>query len=173
MSAPDARGRQRAVSRAWFLLWALVIWQIASWTFAPATPPPQIPEVNRGKAFGSNEDLHVESRGGLRQGAFRALELPWGSRCSGGERKKFISGLNEYYYHRQNQTERYPENFGQDGADYIAKQWASTDDQRIDRLTQEAYAKGYLKPADFDAVASKMVAAVLKDERVTGKACAN
>ena len=48
----------------------------------------------------------------------------------------------------------------------------TTDDQRIDRLTQDAYARGYLKPVDFDAVAGNMVAAVVKDERVTGKACA-
>ena len=45
------------------------------------------------------------------------------------------------------------------------------DDQRIDRLTQEAYAKGYLKPSDFTAVAAKMVATVIKNERVTGKGC--
>jgi hypothetical protein len=172
MSAANARRRNRAMNRAWFVLWALVICQIAAWTFAPADTPPQIPEVNRGKAFGDNEDIHVGSRVGQRQNALRALDRPWGSRCGGEERKQFISGLNEYYYHRQNQTERYPENFGQAGAEYIAKQWATTDDGRIDRLTQEAYAKGYLKPTDFNSVAAKMIASVVKDERVTGKACA-
>ena len=160
------------MNRAWYLLWAVVIWQVAAWTFAPASPPPQMAEVNRGKAYGSNEDLLVEARGGQREGALKALDRPWGSRCAGEDRKQFISGLNEYFYHRQNESERYPENFGQLGADYIASQWATTDDQRIDRLTQEAYAKGYLKPADFDAVAGKMVARVVKDERVTGRACA-
>ena len=160
------------MNRVWFVLWALVIWQVAAWTLAPAAAPPQIPEVNRDKAFGSNEDIAVETRIRQRKAAFTALERPWGSRCVGEDRKRFISGLNEYYYHRQNQTDRYPETFGKPGADYIAKQWSSTDDQRIDRLTQEAYAKGYLTPADFDAVAGKMVAAVVKDERVTGKACA-
>ena len=160
------------MNRAWFLLWALVIWQVAAWTFAPKAEPPQIPEVNRGKAYGSDEDLMVEARGSQRQDALKALDRPWGSRCAGEERKQFISGLNEYYYHRQNQTERYPENFGQLGADYIAKQWSTADDQRIDRLTQDAYARGYLKPADFDGVAGMMIATVVKNERVTGKACA-
>jgi hypothetical protein len=173
MPAADARlRRRRAVNRAWFVLWAIVIWQVAAWTFAPAAPPQQIPEVNQGKAFGSNEDIAVETRAGQRQAAFKTLDRPWGSRCAGEDRKQFISGLNEYYYHRQNQTERYPENFGKLGADYIAKQWSTTDDQRIDRLTREAYARGYLRPADFDAVAGKMVATVVKNERVTGKACA-
>ena len=157
-----------------FIAWALGVGLVAAWTFTPAAPPlPQILEVNRGKAFGSNEAIHVEGRKSQRQDAFNALDRPWGSRCSGEGRKQFISGLNEYYYHRQNQTERYPEIYGQLGADYIAKQWSTTDDQRIDRLTQDAYAKGYLKPADFNGVAGKMVAAVVRDERVTGKACAD
>ena len=100
------------------------------------------------------------------------MDRPWGGRCAGEDRKQFLSGLNEYYYHRQNQTERYPESLGKAGADYIEEQWSTTDDQRIDRLTQDAYARGYLKPADFDAVAGKMIATVVKNERVTGNACA-
>lgn len=160
------------MNRWWFLLWAVVILQVAAWTFAPVTPPPQIPEVNRGKAFGSNEDITVETRASQRKGALETLDRPWSGRCSGEARRQFISGLNEYYYHRQNQTERYPETFGKLGAEYIAKQWSTADDQRIDRLTQDAYARGYLKPADFDAVAGKMIATVVKGERVTGKACA-
>jgi hypothetical protein len=135
-------------------------------------PPPQISEVNKGKAFGSNEDIAVESRKGLRQATFRTLDQPWGGRCAGESRKMFIAGLSHYYYIRQNQTERYPENFGKLGADYIAGQWSTTDDQRVDRLTQEAYARGYLKPADFSGIASKLIATVVKDERVTGNACA-
>lgn len=162
------------MNRGWFLLWAVAVLQVAAWAFAPAAAPPQmqILEVNRGKAFGSNEYITVEGRASQRKDAFRVLDLPWASRCAGEDRKRFISGLNEYYYHRQNQTERYPETYGQLGADYIAKQWSTTDDQRIDRLTQDAYARGYLKPADFEAVAGKMVATVVKNERVTGKACA-
>ena len=172
MSATDARRRNRAMNRAWFVLWVLVILQVAAWTFAPAAPPPEIPEVNRGKAFGDNEDIAVDGRRGLRQDAFKSLEQPWGGRCAGDARKQFIGGLNHYYYHRQNQTERYPENFGKLGADYIARQWATTDDKRIDRLTQDAFARGYLKPTDFEPVAGKLVAAIVKDERVTGKGCA-
>ena len=113
---------------AWFVLWAVVVWQVAAWAFAPAAlppPPPQALEVNRGKAFGPNEDLTVEGRSKQRQDAFRALELPWGNRCAGEGRKEFISGLGHYYYHRQNQTERYPETYGELGANYIARQWST------------------------------------------------
>jgi len=158
------------MSKGWFLLLGIVIWQIGSWAFAPARPPPSIPEGD-GRAFGSSEKYLVEGREKQRQSTIKALDMPWGSRCSGDDREQFISGLNEYYYHRQNQTETYPQTFGKAGADYIATQWSKTDDQRIDRLTQEAYAKGYLKPSDFSGAAAKMVATVIKSERVTGKGC--
>lgn len=154
----------------WLLIWAAAVGQITIWTFVPAAPPRTV-EPRQDVAFGTNEELHVQSRVDMRKYAFSALDLPWGSRCSGETKKAFISGLNEYYYHRQNQIERYPENFGQAGADYIAKQWSTTDDRRIDRLAQEAYAKGYLNPADFNPVARKSINVVIKDERIIGKAC--
>jgi hypothetical protein len=58
------------------------------------------------------------------------------------------------------------------GADYIAAQFSKADDSRIERLTQEAYAKGYLKPEDFRGAAGQMAATVVKGERVIGKGCA-
>jgi hypothetical protein len=102
----------------------------------------------------SNETFMVSARSSQRKDAMAALDLPWRSRC-GEDRRQFISGINEYYFHRQNQTERYPEIHGKLGANYIAGQWSTGDDQRIDRLTQEAYARGYLKQADFDGGARR------------------
>jgi hypothetical protein len=154
----------------WFLVWAVVVGQVAIWAFAKPEPSPT-DEPREERAFGTNEDIHVQSRVGLREQAFKSLELPWGSRCQGDGRKSFVAGLSHYYYQRQNQSERYPENFGKAGADYIAKQWSSTDDRRIDRLTQDAYAKGYLKLADFDGLSRKLIDVVVRDERVTGKGC--
>jgi hypothetical protein len=159
------------VNRAWFVLWALVIWQIAAWTFAPAPPPADLP-AGDGKPFGTNEAIAVESRQLTRKSALEALDRPWSERC-GEHRKTFIRGLNYYYYHRQNQTERYAENHGKPGADYIAGQWLTADDMRIERLTQEAYALGYIAPPDFDGVASKLVSALVMNERVTGHGCAD
>ncbi|XSC45110.1 hypothetical protein ACF1BQ_002305 [Bradyrhizobium sp. RDT10] len=158
------------MSKLWLALCAVVVWQIGSWALAPASPPPKSSQGD-GQAFGANEKYLVEGREKQRQSAIKALDMPWGSRCSGDDRKQFISGLDDYYYHRQRQTESYPESYGKAGADYIATQWSKTDDQRIERLTQEAYSKGYLKPSDFGGVATKMVATVIKSERVTGKGC--
>jgi hypothetical protein len=157
--------------RAFVIVWAAVIAQIVAWTYAPSTPPPQPPQRD-GKGFGANENVLVGTRTMERQSALRALGAPWSSFCTETGRKELISGLGYYYYQRQNQTERYPENFGKPGADYIAQQWTSADDKRIDRLTHEAYGNGYLKPAEFDAVARKMIATVVAGERVIGKGCA-
>jgi hypothetical protein len=171
MPAPDARGSKPPMKPFWFLLWILVIGQLFLWTFTPIAAPPQPSERDPAVAFGSNEDIHVQSRVGMRETAFKALELPWGSRCSGDGRKQFLGGLGAYYYQRQNQSERYPETFGKAGVDYIARQWSTTDDRRIDRLTQDAYAKGYLKPVDLEGLARNAVENVVKGERVTGKGC--
>lgn len=152
------------------LVSVLLIWRIAGWAFGPP-PPKQQPLRDGGPAFGSSEKYLVEGRAKQRKDAFNALEKPWSSFCSAEGRKEFVSGLGHYYYHRQNQSERYPETFGKPGADYIARQWATSDDKRIERLTQETYSNGYLKPDEFEAVGRKMILAVIKGERVTGKGC--
>jgi hypothetical protein len=152
---------------------ALIICGLVYWMFTPGAPPAQpIPEANRGKAFGPYEANQVHTRQVHREAAFRGLDKPWGDRCAGPGRKDFIDALSYYYEHRQTTTDNYSQSYGRLGADYIAQQWATTDDKRIDRLTQEAYAKGYLKPDEFNRTARKMIAMVVKDERVTGKACA-
>ena len=137
-----------------FVIWGLVVWQIANWTLAPPPSLPPQPSDNS-QGYGSNEKYTVEGRDKQRQDGLRALEIPWSRICTEEGRKEFTSGLGHYYYHRQNQMERYPENFGKTGAAYIAQQWSSSDDKRIDRLTQEAYTRGYLKPDDFKSEAKR------------------
>ena len=134
-------------------------------------PPPKVPQGD-GRAFGDNEMLLVKGRERQRQYVMRVLDRPWNSRCTDDGRALFIDGLSHYYNHRYYQTEGYRETYGKAGADYIAAQFSKADDARIERLTQEAYAKGYLKPEDFRGAAGQMVATLVKGERVTGKGCA-
>lgn len=155
----------------WFILWAVVVWQVAGWAFAPPPKPAQA-VVSRSVTVDYLEQIAIDGRGRQRQGALAALDKPWSSRC-GQDRKDFLSGLSAYYYQRQNHSERYTERFGKAGTDYIAGQWSTTDDSRIERLTQEAYARGYLKLSDFDGLAAKTFATLVKSERVTGKGCSS
>ena len=171
LRTPRCDKQAAELKRALFIVWAIVIWQIAVWTFGrQPEAPPKPPDVDPRTT--STEKYLVEGRDKQRQDGLRALEIPWSRICTEDGRKEFASGLGHYYYHRQNQMERYPENFGKTGAAYIAQQWASADDTRIDRLTREAYTRVYLKPDDFEAVARKLFLTVVKSERITGKGCA-
>jgi hypothetical protein len=160
------------VKPVWFILWAMVVAQIAVWTFAPPARHNEKPApTDPGRPYHDDEPYAVESRDSERKSTMAALDLPWSSRC-GEARERFIRSVKNYYYQRQNQYERYPEIHGKLGADYIATQWSTAEDKRIERLTQEAYARGYLRPSDFDGIAGKLFAVVVKDERVVGKGCA-
>jgi hypothetical protein len=158
------------VNRFWFLIGAVIIGQIAAWTFVPHEPV-QHPSASGDPRSNPNEKYAVDSRAGQRQGATAALDGPYGARCAGEGRKKFISEINQYYDDRQNQLERYSEIYGKAGADYIVEQWSTPEDKRIERLTQEAYSQGYLKPSDFGDEARKMIEVIVRDERVVAKAC--
>ncbi|WP_375310992.1 hypothetical protein WHZ77_28410 [Bradyrhizobium sp. A5] len=158
------------MSRIWIVVWAIVIWQIAVWAFAPEPKARPVAPID-GPGYGTSEKYSVDGRAIKRASVIAALERPYGARCAGDGRKQFIGGLDSYYYHRQNQMERYPETFGKPGADYIAKQWSTGEDRRIERLTQEAYTQGYFTLSDLSSVARKMVENVVRNERVTAKAC--
>jgi hypothetical protein len=154
---------------AFFIMWAIVVGQFALWTFAPDKP--KAVNTGDGQPYGYTEPYLVESREGTRKSTMATLDKPWSSRC-GEARKDFIAGVYGYYWNRKNEYERYPEIHGKPGADYIAKVWSSPNDKRIDRLTQEAYVSGYLKPSDFSGYAGELIAEIVKDERVIGKGCA-
>lgn len=158
------------MNRIWLVVWAIVIWQVAAWAFAPEPKARSATPID-GPGYGTNEKYSVDGRVRQRESAIATLERPYGGRCTGESRKQFINGIDEYYYQRQNQMERYPETFGKPGADYIAKQWSTSEDRRIERLTQEAYAQGYFTLADLNNVARKLVETVVRNERVTVKAC--
>lgn len=161
------------MNRVWFIVWALAIWQVAAWAFAPQNAVQQPAAAVDGPGYGSNEAIFVEGRASQRRDAAQAFARPYGSRCAGEGRKQFLRNIGAYYYRRQNDMERYPETFGRAGTDYIAGQWSTGEDKRIERLTQEAYAQGYLTSSDFGGVARKLIETVVRGERVTAHSCAS
>ena len=158
------------MKRALFIIGAIVAWQVAAWAFAPPPPVLQKPREIDPQTL-PNEKYIVEGRKLQRHDGLRALDVPRSSLCSEEGRKKFISGLGHYYYHRSLQTTSYPKNYGKTGADYIARQWSTADDKRIDRLTKEIYSSGYFKPNEFGAGSRDILITLVKDERVNGKGC--
>ena len=55
---------------------------------------------------------------------------------------------------------------------YIIKAWSTPENIRIDRLVRQAYSNGYLNLADMRPHTHEALAAMLRDERVTGTPCA-
>lgn len=164
------------MKRLLFVLWAVAMWQIAVWTFFPAkteTAAVAPAERNYGKAHSDNEPVIARGREFQRADALKLLEQPTAVLCSPEGRRKVASGLSEYFFHRRNQTLRYSENFGTPGAEYIARQWSTADDQRIDRLVREAYSSGYITPDELTkGYARDMLISVTNGIRITGKGCA-
>ena len=68
---------------------------------------------------------------------------------------------------------KYPTRWGDAGRDYIAKQWSTSDDQRIQRLVQEHYERGYLNLRDLKPYIVEQISPLLKDTRVSGQPCAS
>jgi hypothetical protein len=52
------------------------------------------------------------------------------------------------------------------------RRWATADDNRIERLVRETYGRGYLRLDALQSPMRKVVADLVRDERVTGKPCA-
>lgn len=139
-------------------------------------PAKQEPIVNSATMRGqepwmANEGYRVEGRKLARRGALQGLDQAWASYCGEG-RQKLISGLNYYFERRGSEQLRPNKDWGESWARHVKKAWATSDDGRIERLAQEAYARGYFALDDLRSGTNRTAAAeVLGKERVTGKGC--
>jgi len=60
----------------WFVLWAMVVAQIAVWTFAPPARHNEQPApTDPGRPYGDNEQYAVDARDSLRNDTMAALEM--------------------------------------------------------------------------------------------------
>lgn len=139
-------------------------------------PARQEPIVNSATMRGqepwmAGEVYRVSTRKHAREGALKGLDQPWSAYCGEG-RQKLISGLN-YYFERRGSEQVHPnKEWGESWVRHLKKAWATADDGRIERLTQEAYARGYFTLNDLRSGVNRVAAAeVVGKERVTGKGC--
>lgn len=163
-----------------YLIGAVVLGNIVWATFFYAAPKPTTPEpiVNSATQKGldpwmANEHHMVTGRAGQRKSALEALGQPWSSFCTADGRKQLVAGLDYYWYFRSSQIKGYPKTWGENARPYIVKAWATADDSRIERLTREGYANGYINLADFKSYTREAMAETLRGERVRGAPCAN
>lgn len=172
--------RNRGLLRDYVMPSLLLIGILVAWDFTKPRMPKQLPEPvleveqrpNGGvPPWNAHEDLAQRSRDTLRKSTQQSLDQAWSTFCDRQGRRKLNQAVSEYFGLRSVQAKSYPARWGQEGADYIARQWATADDRRIERLVQELYGRGYLKPADLKPHIAARIAPLLKGTRVIDMPC--
>jgi hypothetical protein len=124
-------------------------------------PPPRNP----------NEHVFQHIRRSARKGALQSLEQPWAAMCEGEGRRALLEGVNYYYEHRGSHEMSYPKRWGAEGKSYIEREWGTTDDKRIEQLTQDMVARGYLKVAALSRAAAERVGKLTKGVTIMAQPC--
>ena len=101
------------------------------------------------------------------------LGKPWAEFCTAEGSKRLVESVNYYFGSATVTLPGYPKNWGEAGGRYVVKAWATSDDNRIERMMRETYGRGFIALDDLKAHTRAALAEVVKGERVTGKRCAS
>jgi hypothetical protein len=154
----------------------LVIVLLAGWEYSKPSYPVNT-EAKAKADYGpppprnANEPIFQEGRRIARKTALEGLQRPWASLCEGEGRRALISSVNYYYEQRALQEKSYPRRWGAEGKSYIAREWGTTEDRRIEQLTQDTVARGYLKTAALNRFVAESVDALTRGPPVTVQPC--
>jgi hypothetical protein len=121
----------------------------------------------------ANENIFHRNRESVRQSTMRALEQAWSTFCTPAGRKKLAASLNYYFERRGNEEASYAKRWGQEGRDYITREWSTSDDRRIERLVSETYERGYIDLSSVRHSTVKRMVPLLKNVKVQGEPCKN
>lgn len=152
------------------IVWATFFWHPS----AEENPAPIVNSATqRGQEPWMTNEHHIDgARQSARRSMIEALGQPWTSYCSAEGRKRLIDAINYYYWQRDSQRKSYANNWGEAGARYIAKTWATSDDNRIERMTRETFGRGYFSLDELRPTIRTALAPLLSGERVAAKPCA-
>lgn len=118
-----------------------------------------------------HEDLFKKTRDSLRTSTQRALDTAWNEFCTAAGQDRLVGALSSYFIKRHQETVSYEKRWGVEGRDYIAHEWATSGDNRIERLTAETYARGYLDVARFKPSVAAIVTPYLRESRMRVEPC--
>ncbi len=127
----------------------------------PGPPPPR----------NANEPLFQDNRRRLRETTLKSLDRPWAQFCDAEGRRQIASSLKEYFYHRTGQEKSYPARWSDTGRQYIAREWATPEDRRIEQQIKDMVFRGYLDVATLDKPTGERVAAMVAGLKVTQQPC--
>ena len=130
------------------------------------------PQYNGGAPpWNENEKIFKRGRDLTRKSTMESLDQAWSTFCTPEGQAKLATTINYYFEKRANEEASYTKRWGNEGRDYIKKEWSTADDNRIERLMTETYERGYLDLASIWPDTRKHIAPLLKDSRVTGQPC--
>jgi hypothetical protein len=162
-----------------FLIGGIVLANIVTATFFWRTPAQgkQEPIVNSATVKGQEpwmaNEHHIENnRNSTRKSLLEVLSKPWAELCTPEGKKRLVESVDYYLWQRKGQLLSYPKNWGEAGGRYIARAWATSDDNRIERMMRETYGRGFIAFEDLKDHTRAAMAEMVKGERVTGKRCA-
>ena len=170
------------VLRNYLLPGLLMIGILVAWDFTKPRNPGHFAEIefkpeelpNGGvPPWNAGEESFQNGRNQIRKSTMRGLDQAWSTFCDAKGRQQLVDAVAYYFGQRSQQEKSYPAKWGKEGRDYIDKQWATADDQRIERLVQELYWRGYLNPHDLRPSIAERIAPLLKDTRVMAEPCKN
>jgi hypothetical protein len=157
---------------------AIIVVLLVGWEFSK----PRYPRIDESVAIAApkadpppphnaNEASFRSVRQNARKGALAGLDQPWAAMCRGDGRKRLVDALKYYFPMRRQQEASYPKRWGETGRDYIMREFATTDDRRIESLTADLYGRGYIDLRDFDMHMREYMEPVLKGVRVVAQPC--
>lgn len=160
---------------AFVLIGILVAWDLTKPRMPKQwpEPTPHVEERPNGGVppWNANESIFQHGRDLTRESALRGLEQAWSTFCNPKGREKLVNAVTHYFEQRRQQEKSYPARWGKEGQDYIARQWGTAHDARIERLVEELYGRGYIKLADLRPHIAEGIAPLIRNTRVVGDPC--
>ena len=156
------------------IVWATFFWRAPAQGHSADKPAPV---VNAATARGQDpwmarDHVSAGARKSARRSMLEALGQPWAEHCTPEGRKLLIDAINYYYWQRDTQAKSYAKDWGEPGARHIARAWATSDDNRIERLTRETFGRGTFTLDELRPYVRPAVAELVKGERVSASRCA-
>jgi hypothetical protein len=133
-------------------------------------PSPQ-PQSGKSEPWSASERYASEVRKDARKGALKALELAWSTYCEEEGHRRLLGGLGYYVEQRGMQQRGYAASWGKPGAQFIAEAWGTSDDERIEQMMQDVYARGYFKIDEFAAFKRETVVKLLGKAKPGNNPC--
>ncbi|MGY4472866.1 hypothetical protein [Bradyrhizobium sp. USDA 3364] len=144
-----------------YIVGALFVANIVAATFIwppekDAAPEPKV-VVNAATLKGQDpwmvkESYNAPYRNLVRANTLKTLDAPWSERCSAAGHKTLVLSINGYYDIRDRDVSNYAEVFGEAARQFALKAWRTPDDNRIERLIGETFARGYISEAELKPV---------------------